>query len=98
MTVPTPVFLRQRAKGRYTREQRAVDMEYNCADEDKVYQFKLMQAITLPAYPQHSGAMKQWSEKNLNAVYKLDQSGKHIHQKWIKVALYPGTDADVLLK
>ena len=42
--------------------------------------------------------MKFWVEKLINAICKLDQSGKNVLQKWIKVALYPGPGADRLLK
>ena len=42
--------------------------------------------------------MKYWVEKLINCICKLDQSGKNILQKWIKVALYPGPDADSLLR
>ena len=98
MRAPTPHFMHMRSKGRYTNEQRQLAMQYKCAEEEKVYQFKLMQAITLPAYPRHAGEMKYWIEKLLNAICKLDQSGKHVLQKWIKVALYPGPEADTLLR
>ena len=98
MTAPIQHFMLTRSTGQYTKEQRRVAMQYVCADEEHVYQFKLMQAITLPAYPKHTGVMKLWIEKLLHAICKLDQSGKHVVQKWIKVALYPGTDADTLLR
>ena len=98
MRAPAPHFMHIRSKGRYTREQRNLAMEYMCPDEEKVYQYKLMSTIALPAFPRHSGEMKFWVEKLLNAICKLDQSGKHVLQKLIKVALYPGPDADVLLR
>ena len=98
MTAPIPHFMLTRSKGQYTTQQRKVAMEYVCADEEKAYQFKLMQAVTLPVYPRHSGEIKLWVEKLLNAICKLDQSGKNVLQTWIKVALYPGTDADELLR
>ena len=78
MRAPAPHFMHMRSRGRYTKEQRHVAMQYKCEDEEKVYQFKLMQAITLPAYPRHAGEMKFWIEKLLNAICKLDQSGKHV--------------------
>ena len=87
-----------RHRGRYTKEQRYVAMQYKCEKEEDVYQFKLMQAINLPAYPRHAAEMKLWIEKLLNAICKLNQSGKHVVQIWIKIGLYPGPDADELLR
>ena len=49
MKVPPPHFLHMRSRGRYTKEQRYVAMQYKCDKEEDVYQFKLMQAVTLSA-------------------------------------------------
>ena len=73
-------------------------MQCVCPDKDKVYQYKLMTAITLPRYPPHAGEIKQWIEVILNTIRKFEQSGSSAIQTWIKFALYPGTDVDVLLE